>query len=302
MIYKYKDFLLENEFNNIINELFIINENGKWIDDRTYEWDLTKKDSVFDKLKNFLSGLSKEKIKNYFYDFVEKVKYLPNSNKIIARYSAVFLIFVSLTYLTTGTPEGKEPLSPEIENVISNIEINVKKSSFEEAQKLVKLVEGGYTDDPDDRGNYVKKNGKKILIGTNHGISAPVLQEWLGRTPTKQEMMDLKYQEALDIYKNNYWNSQNLSEYIDQSVANMIYDGCVNQGINALSEIIISACSNQNLNIKNPYNIDDIKLINKLDQETLFNDIKKLREEKYKKGKKKYITGWLNRLNSLNYE
>jgi lysozyme family protein len=302
MIYKYKDFLLENKFNQIIDELFIISENGKWIDDRTYEWDLTKKDNVFTKLKNFLSNLDKDKIKKYFYDFIEKVKVLPNSNKIIARYSAVFLIFVSLTYLTNGTPEGKEPLSPEIKEIVSNVE--VKKASFEEAQKFIKSAEGGYTQNKKDRGNYIKKNGKKILIGTNHGISAPVLQEWMGKEPTKEDMMKLTYEEALKIYRKNYWDAHNLSEYQDQLVATMIYDGCVNQGPTATKEIIKKSAENQGLLIDNPYNKKDIEEINKLDQKILFDDIKEIRKGKYKNADEadEFLKGWLNRLDGLKYE
>jgi lysozyme family protein len=310
MIYKYKDFLLENKFNQIIDELFIISENGKWIDDRTYEWDLTKNDNVFTKLKNFLSNLSKDKIKKYFYDFIEKVKVLPNSNKIIARYSAVFLIFVSLTYLTTGTPEGKEPLSPEIKEIVSNVEAKkevkkeVKKSSFDEAQKFVKLVEGGYTQNKSDDGNFVKTPYGRRLVGTNYGISAPVLYNWLGKLPTKEDMKNLTYEDALKIYKKEYWDRYKINEYQNQSIATLIYDGAVNQGPGAMDKIIKKATLEQSLEIKNFYNINDIKNINELDQEKLFNDIKKYREERYKssKGRKTYLKGWLNRLNSINYE
>ena len=302
MIYKYNDFLLEKKFNQILNEIFIISE-GKWLDDETYEWDLTKKDSVFKKLKSFLNGLSKQKIKNYFYDFIEKVRKLPNSNKIIARYSVVFLMFISLNYLTNNPPEGKEYLVPKIKEIITTVEKDeMKKSSFGEAQKFVKLAEGGYTDDKGDKGNYVKTPYGKRLIGTNHGISAPVLADWLGKLPTKEDMINLTYEDALKIYKDKYWNNQNLSEYKDQSVATIIYDGCVNQGVSGMKEVIKKAVNKQKLNVENPFNIKDIKSINKLDQEKLFNDIKKLREGKYKKGKKKYVKGWLNRLNSLNYE
>jgi hypothetical protein len=325
MIYKYNEFLLEKEFNQIINDLFIIIESEKWLNDRTYEWDFTdnnKKtdsksgkwtsdttyewdftnDKTYIRLKKFLSSLSKEKVRDYFYDFVEKVKKLPNADKIIAKYSAVFLIFVSLGFLSK-TPEGKKPLTTEIEQILTKKEKNeIKTSTFEEAQKFVKTAEGGYTDDKNDKGNFINKNGKKILIGTNHGISAPVLQEWLGRTPTKQDMIDLTYEEALEIYKKNYWDSQNLSEYQNQSLATLIYDGCVNQGIPTLKNMIKKAAINQNLDINNPFNINDIEELNKLDQELLFYDIKELREEKYKKGSKKYIKGWLNRLNSLIYE
>ena len=42
--------------------------------------------------------------------------------------------------------------------------------------------EGGYQDMPSDTGNYVDG----VLVGTNYGISAPVLKSYLGRTPSKE--------------------------------------------------------------------------------------------------------------------
>lgn len=298
MIHKYNDFLLEKQFNLLIDDdLFNLSESFKKIDDRNYEWDFKAKT----KLKNFLEKLPKEKIKKYFYDFIDKVKNLPNSKKIVARYSFVFLTFISLNYLVDNPPVGKE-LPKELQEVIIN-EVDAE-SSFYIAQNFVKLAEGGYTDSKDDPGNFIKTPQGKILIGTNHGISAPVLAEWLNKIPTKQDMIDLKYKTALEIYKKNYWDKHNLSEYTNQSLATLIYDGCVNQGSTALKDIIKKALLNQDLSINSPYKIEDIRKINKLDQKLLFKDIKKYREDKYKVAKKRdqHLKGWLNRLSFLDYE
>lgn len=295
MIYKYNDFLLENKYNDIINELFIVLEKGKWINDHTYEWDLNN-----NKLKNFLSKLTKEKVRNYFYKFMEKIKNLPNSKKIITRYATIFLTFVSLNYLTAEMLESEKE---KFIDLINQVDISIK-SSFEEAQKFVKLSEGGYTDNKKDPGNYINTPYGKRLIGTNHGISAPVLTDWMGKLPTKEDMINLDYKTALNIYKNKYWDSKNLSEYTDQLVATIIYDSGVNQGPNATKTIIKKACDKQGLSVKNPYNKKDIKNINKLDQELLFNNIKELRKQRYHNTKERgeFLDGWLNRLNSLNYQ
>jgi len=79
MINKYNEFILDNEFNSIINEsLSILESNTEWIDDRNvvwdlndreFEWDLSKPNSITEKLKNFLSKLPKEKIKYYFMNY-----------------------------------------------------------------------------------------------------------------------------------------------------------------------------------------------------------------------------------------
>ncbi len=89
--------------------------------------------------------------------------------------------------------------------------------------------EGGYTDNPADRGNYVDG----LLIGTNKGVSAPVLKEWLGRRPTVQEMKALDTATAQAIYKKNYWNVIRGDEWHDQNKANHVYDMAVNAGCSA---------------------------------------------------------------------
>ena len=63
-------------------------------------------------------------------------------------------------------------------------------------------------------------------------------------------MENLSYQTAIEIYKKDYWDAQNLSTLCDQSVANGIYDGCVNQGIDGMSEVIRNAASEQGENLK----------------------------------------------------
>lgn len=107
MICKYNDFIIENEFSLIINDIFLINE-GKWLGDDTfdgdgvtYEWDLSTKKSSMNRLKTFLGKLSKEKIKEYFGKFLEKTKFLPlrYKKKVYSIYILIFLSFAPLTYL-----------------------------------------------------------------------------------------------------------------------------------------------------------------------------------------------------------
>lgn len=99
-------------------------------------------------------------------------------------------------------------------------------ASFRKAQKIVGLIEGGYQDDPRDTGNYYQ--GK--LIGTNWGISAPTLASYLGRTPTKSEMINLSRSTAEQILKVNYWFKNHFDRLKNQSLATLIYDGTVNHG------------------------------------------------------------------------
>lgn len=325
MISKYNDFILDKQFDSIINEMFFILESkeGKWLDDRTifwdynkkeddkdnvFEWDLTKTNSVKDKLKKFLSNLPKEKIRQYFFKLISKLKKFPKKlkKKMLLNYSIIFLSFVSFDYLISDKSDANIPsedieLVREIESELSN-----RKSNFSLAQGIVKEVEAGYSRDRKDRGNFIKTKYGKRFIGTNHGISAPILADYLGRIPTKEDMQNLSYETALEIFRKKYWEPQNLDEFKDQNIANIIYDGCVNQGINGMKKILRKVYTDNKINIserENPFNVDFIKLANSLNQENLFYQIKSEREKRYKSSItfKTHGKGWMSRLSKFEY-
>jgi len=349
-ISKYNDFLLEKQFNSIIDDIFRIVEEveGKWTGPNTMTWDyndqpkketpkysdekpvtfewIVNSDSntIKSKLEKFLQNLPKEKIKEYFIKIMNKIKNLPSSlrKKLIVGITGVFLTFVSLSYLITPSAGANNQIfkgglsQNQTEEIVQlnkdNIKHEHKKSSFKEAQKLVKLAEAGYSDDKGDRGNYIDiPGGKKRFIGTNHGISARILAKYFNekgitRLLTKKDMMNLSYQTALKIYKMNYWDAQNLSEISDQSVANVIYDGCVNQGIDGMRSVLRSALEENGVEISDSDNIfskDVLDKANGVDQEKLFNSIKKYREERYRDSQTfdRHGEGWLNRLGSFSY-
>jgi lysozyme family protein len=65
-------------------------------------------------------------------------------------------------------------------------------------------IEGGYSGDPDDSGNYL--NGR--LIGSKFGISASALAAHRGyRTLTVEDMKNLTAAEALDIAMTDYFSA-----------------------------------------------------------------------------------------------
>lgn len=317
-VYKYNDFILDKQFNSIIENIFIIVESGKWIDDNTIVWDFKEKEKNIlslskDKLKDFLSKLPKEKVKTYFFKFLDKIKSLPVNyrKKILLTYASIFFSVTTLSYLLTNDNNNnnksyEQSIKDNKELIIELAKLN-NKSSFDESQYLVKGVEKGYSADKKDRGNYVKTKWGKRFVGTNHGISAPILMDYLGRVPSVDDMKNLSYQDALEIYKQQYWTPQNLSLYNNQSIANLIYDGCVNQGIKAMKDIVRAAYIENGIklgSLENPFQEKWIKMANKLEHEKLFNSIKNGREKRYKESItfKTHGSGWLNRLNSIDYQ
>ena len=343
MISKYNEFLLEKKFQSILDDIYkIVESEGRWIDDNTiewdvapreYEWDLTndvKKPSLVDKtvskIKDLISNLPKEKIKEYFIKLLNKLKPLPEKLRkfLITHYTSAFLTVVTLGYLVSPTTEvpsdgisktsmvKTEQLDKDIRDEV--LKVNNKesnKASFEKAQGLVKLAEAGYSDDRGDNGNYIDVPGGKRFIGTNHGISAPILDNYfksqgIKRLLTKDDMINLSYKTALEIYKADYWNAQHLGELTDQNVANVIYDGCVNQGTDAMRSVLRNALEENGVEISDNdviFSKEVLTKANGVNQVKLFNSIKKFREQRYKESDtfKRHGDGWLNRLDNISY-
>lgn len=104
-------------------------------------------------------------------------------------------------------------------------------AEFIKAYNLTAKSEGGYTNNPKDPGNWTGgKIDVGVLIGTNLGISAPVLQAYYGRIPTVDEMKNLQPLTAQTIYRAHYWNIIRGDEIFSQVEANSIYDSAVNMG------------------------------------------------------------------------
>lgn len=101
-------------------------------------------------------------------------------------------------------------------------------ADFDKFAHLLDKAEGGYQNNPSDKtGNT---NSKGELVGTNHGISAPVYEAHLGHPPTKLEMQSMTHQEALQIYQDKYWTIIQGDQINNQVAANAIGDMTVNSG------------------------------------------------------------------------
>lgn len=284
-------------------------------------------------VKEFLSKLKdKEQIKKYFLRILDEVKALPYplKKKLLIKISFIFLSYVSLTDITPKEVIDKEPVMAEVKielqketPVKKEVEVKkkeVKGAKFDIAQKGVHKIEGGYTDDRDDSGNWTGGEvGRGMLLGTKYGIAAPTLVDYYSKsglgTPSQQDMIDLTYDTALDIYKKDYWDAQELSNFKSQSLANVLYDGCVNQGPGAtlnilkksLDEINIDSTNVNSWNELHDELIDDVNSLPVKKIEKLFHTIKKKRWEKYiniiqkNPRKKKYHDGWKNRLEDITF-
>ena len=296
-----------------------------WIQEPDSDVKIQYEHPIIDMVKEFLTKLKdKEKVKQYFLKLIDELKSLPNpvKKKLLIKLSFIFLSYVSVNDLTTPEIIDKESVMAEVKLELqkekSFKEVKKKEvkggSKFEVAQVGVHNAEGEYTADRDDKGNWTSNNiGSGMLLGTKFGIAAPTLVHYYKKnslgTPSQQDMMDLTYKTALDIYKKDYWEAQQLSNFKSQSLANVLYDGCVNQGPGATLTILTNSLEDINVDSTgvNSWNdfhedlIDDVNELPKSKVKKLFHIIKNKRWEKYKLGRKKYHKGWKNRLDDITF-
>jgi len=272
-----------------------------------------------------------KKIKEYFDKFILELKSLPYEIKksLLKKFIGVFILFIPLSNLVTDLSIKQEPVLKEVvvavnqESIPVEIDKEVEKknskfANFERAQHLVKTVEAGYSSDRNDTGNWINvPGGGQRFIGTNHGISAPVLAKYfkdkgINRLISKQDMMDLEYETALEIYKKDYWNAAGLNNFKSQSIANVLYDECVNQGVGAALSDAKKSMENMGhetdeIGSWKEFHKELTPKVNKMstkEKKKLFNQIKTERLERYEGADtwEEHGEGWQNRLNDIAFE
>jgi lysozyme family protein len=309
---------------------FVKNKTSKFVDYiREPDADLPSFDLPTQSLKELLKKLvsmtpSKEeamkKVKEYFDKFILELKSLPYEIKkrLLKKFIGVFIFFIPLGNLVTDLSIKQEPVLKEVIAKDVTEKNNTKFANFERAQHLVKTVEAGYSSDRKDTGNWINvPGGGQRFIGTNHGISAPVLAQYfkdkgINRLISKQDMMDLEYETALEIYKKDYWNAARLSNFKSQSIANVLYDECVNQGVGAALSDVKKSMQNMGhetdeIGSWKEFHKELTPKVNKMstkEKKELFNQIKTERLERYEGADtwEEHGEGWQNRLNDIAFE
>jgi hypothetical protein len=353
--------------------------------DPDIEFDI--KSVLFKKIEEFTKGLNtKEQVKEYFFKLVDKLseelKELSDETKkdLFVKLSVLIMSASSLNigdlisdqdasedkFLSDIKTEAEVFSRNKVEQTkpIENKEEVANKSyaTFDNANKLVSLAEGGYTDNPIDAGNWTNGPDSKSghLIGTNRGIAAftiiktntkptsdaetSALKQGYGRKYEKfcgkkllsfgeQWRLDQKYidsknigikwkniqkalekETATEIYENEYWNLHDFSKIKSQSIANILYDACVNQGPGVPGNVFISSMKELGYNVNGVNTWDEIHskltpIVNSMNT----NQLKKLhhkiglqRLQKYGVNKsedemtadeKEFSNGWKNRIN-----
>lgn len=166
-----------------------------------------------------------------------------------------------------------------------------------------KGFEGKYQAMAKDTANYCPAQGKpgSQLIGTNYGISAIGMAQYLKRCPTVAEMKNLTEPLAKKIAKQQYWDQVQGDKINSQALAHLIFDITygssygplhVRQSINAIKGPG-TVKEFKSFTLSDP----EIKQINSIDSKKLFSEIYKRRLQFY--SGLTYGKGLTNRLNKL---
>lgn len=155
-------------------------------------------------------------------------------------------------------------------------------------ERFIKIVEatlkkeGGYVNDPADRGG-----------ATKYGISS--------KSYPKEDIKNLTKDRAIELYHRDFWQKPKISFIEDDEVAMLVFDIGVNVGSNRSIKFLQRALNE----IYNSLTVDGImgnhtlKATNAADKDKLLYLYKKHAKQYYESlNQPRFIKGWLNRLES----
>lgn len=158
----------------------------------------------------------------------------------------------------------------------------------------LKILEGygKYTNDPIDAGG-----------ATMSGVTLRTYRQFYGVDKDVEDLKAMSERQWLKIMKTGYWDKAGADLIKSQAVAEIIVDWTVNSGPAVLKKVqkIVGA------EIDGVVGYYTLKAINSRDPRILFNEIKQARIDFYKRlaeanpAQKRFLQGWLNRINSFNY-
>lgn len=159
--------------------------------------------------------------------------------------------------------------------------------------------EGGYVNDPDDRGGATNKG---VTIATYRALG-----KWDNNKDGKIDEKDLKLitnEQWQIIFKNSFWDKIKGDDIVNQSIADLIADWVWASGKYGITNTqkVLGVKQDGIVGAKTIAAINGYK-----NQKELFNKLKAERIAyvnrivKANPSQKKFIKGWLNRINAIKY-
>ena len=172
-------------------------------------------------------------------------------------------------------------------------------ANFNSYLPLLQQVEGGFQDNPKDRGNY---NSRDQLIGTNFGISTGFYEGIIGHPPSVSDIKAITKSRAAELYRRYFWNAQRASEIQSQAIANTIIDHQVNAGNGVLvAQRLLRSRFGFFIGVDNQIGNETLGALNSVDVGkfvTLFNE-KRADHYNTRSNSSEFAAGWLRRLTNF---
>jgi len=166
-------------------------------------------------------------------------------------------------------------------------------SNFDRAFDFVVGAEGGFGDDPHDRGNWTSGIiGEGELRGTKYGISA--------MSYPNRDIKNLTIADAKQIYQGDYWHPMRC-DYVSYPKGLVLFDCAVNQGRKRAARFAQQTVGTTVDGIMGNHTVSAMMLMmDKLFVDTFLS----LREEHYRSLSTfdRYGKGWLKRLEHVRKE
>ena len=160
---------------------------------------------------------------------------------------------------------------------------------FEKFLNYIFEVEGGYTNDENDRGG-----------ATNFGITHDDAKKYLGYTG---DMRNFKKSDAEKIYEKVYYRGNHIDKITDDRVALSIFDWTVNSGGKGIKKAqIVANKFGANLVIDGIVGNKTLEAINAIDPKMFLNEYHEMQRSFYKNlaardsSQEVFLKGWLNRV------
>lgn len=158
---------------------------------------------------------------------------------------------------------------------------------------ILAKLEGGYVNDPNDRGG-----------ATNKGVTIATFRAFYGNNKTAEDLKRITDDQYNHILKVGYWDKCKADDIKNQSIANMIVDFAYNAGtitaIKKMQKLL-------NVVVDGKCGPKTIAALNATNQKAFFDAYKQIRIEYYnaivrnKPSQSKFLKGWLNRTNGWKF-
>lgn len=193
-------------------------------------------------------------------------------------------------------PSPESPATPAIDAIATNLSAAatlfppIKDGQlFDRLFDLIVRVEGGFVDNPNDKGG-----------ATKFGVTRATLSAWLNRPATKEEVRGLTLDVAREIFHDRFWRPI-AGDKLPPAIATHVFDMAVNSGPGAAAKLLQDSIKQiQKLELKTDGAIGPktLRAIAEVDQVSLVEEIHARRSTFYARLKMFNVfgLGWNRRL------